>query len=104
MILLLLGCIDKPADSGPSCETAVTWQNFAQGFFLSYCQSCHASTTANRHGAPEGVDFATEEQTRAQADAVRRVVLTNDTMPPGGGLLADDIALLAEWLECAPAR
>ncbi|MES2644972.1 MAG: hypothetical protein V4850_36130 [Myxococcota bacterium] len=105
MILLLLACVagnTAPEDSG--CETAVTWQNFAQGFFVSYCQSCHAATAADRHGAPEGIDFATEAEVRAQTDAVRRVVLTNATMPPGGGMLADDVTLLGEWLECSPTR
>ncbi|MDP2308163.1 MAG: hypothetical protein Q8P18_19240 [Pseudomonadota bacterium] len=108
MILFLLACGTEPADTAASdsgtCETAVTWQNFAQGYFASYCQSCHASTTPDRHGAPEGVDFATEAETREQAAAVRRTVLTNSTMPPGGGLLEDDVALLTEWLDCAPAR
>jgi uncharacterized membrane protein len=107
ILLLLLACVagtDETGADDTGCQTAVTWQNFAQGFFVSYCQSCHAATAADRHGAPEGIDFATEAEVRAQTDAVRRVVVTNATMPPGGGLLADDVTLIGEWLECSPAR
>lgn len=107
ILLLVLACgtaADQSDTADTGCVTAVTWQNFAQGFFSSYCQSCHAATTPDRHGAPEGVDFATEAEVRTQAAAVRRTVVTSATMPPGGGLLERDVTLLAEWLECAPTR
>ncbi len=104
MILLLFACAGAPdgdtAAAEPTCTTAVTWQNFTDGFFASYCRSCHASTTDDRYGAPVGVDFDTEAQVRAQESAVRRVVLDGSSMPPGGGLLPDDLALLREWVEC----
>ncbi len=100
LLAWLLACAPpaEPGDTG--CVTAATWTNFADGFFASYCRSCHAAAAPDRHGAPVGLDFDTEEQARALTQSIRRTVLDVGTMPPGGGLLDDDLVLLGEWLDC----
>ncbi len=104
MLLLLLACSGTPADSGlpRACDTGptVTWETFGEGFFTTYCQPCHSATTPNRAGAPEGVDFDTNEQVRAQVDRVRVRVLEQLDMPVGGGVDEDDLLLLDRYLEC----
>ena len=101
-LVLLAGCAGSGDDStGVGCARALTWQNFAAGFFASYCTSCHSINAADRHGATVGVDFDTEAD--IDASAVQRV-LDAGTMPPGGGLTDDDRTLITEWLSCAGAR
>lgn len=111
-----LGCGDKeddPAGSGadtgglPVSDTGicadapvVTWENYGHGFVLERCQSCHASTSDNRYGAPEGVSFDTKEEALAQADRILARVVDDETMPPSGGVDADDLELVEIWLTC----
>jgi uncharacterized membrane protein len=111
LVLVLWGCnSEEPSDSGspPSdlpeiCVDAptVTWANFGAGFITQHCQACHASSTPDRHGAPESVLFDTEEQVWALADRIlARAVGEAPTMPPQGGVSEDDIYLLEVWLTC----
>ena len=86
----------------PACDTAleVTWSNWGEGFMLTHCSGCHAATSPDRHGAPEGVFFDTEEEVLENAASIVRVVLESQTMPPAGGIVADDLVLLDAWLHC----
>ena len=77
-----------------------TWAGFAEGFFAGRCASCHAATAPERFGAPEGVSFDSEEEVVRQLDAVQRVILDNASMPPGGGLHEDELALMQVYLDC----
>ncbi|MEQ1570895.1 MAG: cytochrome c [Myxococcota bacterium] len=96
LALALAGC----ADPEPTCE--VTWDNYAQGFFVGYCQTCHAAGSPDRHDAPAGVIFDTEADARRWAGAVRATVLGEaPTMPPGGGLTAEELELLDAYLACS---
>ncbi len=106
--LVLLACQGEPepVDSGssqsPLCEEGydLTWDNFGQGFFLTYCTSCHSEESPNRFGAPEGIDFDTEEQAQAWKERLRVVVVEEETMPLGGGVFDDDLYLFEIYLEC----
>lgn len=105
-LALLLGCADKNEESGGDssfCGTAptVTWDTWGAGFVTESCQSCHASTSPDRNGAPDGVVFDTEEDVAARASLILAVA-TGDapTMPPEGGVSEDDRALLEIWLTC----
>ncbi len=101
LCVLLVGCAGSGDDSTASgCARDLTWQNFAAGFFASYCTSCHSTDAADRHGATVGVDFDSEAE--VDVSAVQRV-LDAGTMPPGGGLTDDDLVLIDEWLGCAGA-
>jgi len=79
---------------------AVTWQNWADGFFTTYCRACHSGSTTDRQGAPEGLDFDTLAQVRDQADAIESAVLVGERMPVGGGVVPDDLVLLQDFLDC----
>lgn len=85
------------------CEAApaVSWSGWGQGFFLTYCDACHSQTSPNRNGAPEGVDFDTEAQVRAQADRIRQRVLVEGTMPLGSGVYEEDLSYLDVLLSCS---
>lgn len=105
--LLLLACAGGPAETGDTgagaCADApvVTYDNFGKGFLTESCQSCHASTSPNRNGAPESVVFDTEADVAAHADTIL-LVATGDAprMPPEGGVSDDDRYLLEVWLTC----
>lgn len=81
-------------------EPEVTWATWGDGFFRTWCQSCHSADTPQRNGAPESVDFDTRADVSRQASAVRRAVLETETMPLGGGLAEDDRLLLDILLRC----
>ena len=93
---------DTSSVAGVDCAEAypVTWENWADGFFLTYCRACHSSTTTDRQGAPEGLDFDTLNQVRDQAVAIEDAVLIGLRMPVGGGVFPDDLTLLADFLAC----
>ena len=106
-VAVTAGCDPAPidpadtVDAGCDEEQEVTWDAFADGFFRSRCQACHASTSPDRRGAPDGVAFDDEAATRGQGERVRARVLVEPTMPPGGGLSESERALLDVWLSCA---
>jgi len=79
----------------------VTWDSFGQDFTRANCQPCHSSTSASRNGAPESVTFDTREDVLERADRVLSSAAGDTpTMPPSGGLEADDQEKLKIWLEC----
>ncbi|MEE2751024.1 MAG: hypothetical protein VX519_06315 [Myxococcota bacterium] len=118
---LLLGCKPsvEPIDSGEPeeatgqdtsvcitcdspCESplGVTWESYGQGFFQTYCNACHSSTTEARNGAPEGVDFDQASVTAAFEERIRVRVLEEHSMPVGGGVPEEDLVLLEDLLVC----
>lgn len=116
LLLAALGaCAEPPSTSGTSdkdpvaadCPTDTggghpTWPGFAEGFFASQCDACHSATAPDRFGAPEAVTFDTEAEVVAQSAAIRRTVLDDATMPPGGGVLEAERSQLAAYLDCLP--
>lgn len=99
MIWLLLACADEPVyDTG--CDSQRTWDGWAQGWFLTWCQSCHGSQAPDRRGAPEAVIFDTEADVWAVEDRVRATVFELESMPLGGGLPGEEAAALEAWLDC----
>lgn len=96
---------DDSAWSQGACVTDTgggypTWAGFGEAFFAGRCASCHAVSAPERFGAPEGVNFDTEDEVIGQLDAVQRVILDNATMPPGGGLHEDELRLMQAYLDC----
>ncbi len=106
MALLLAACAGPPVDTAatvdPACAAgpAVTWA-WADGFFTTWCRSCHSANTPDRRGAPVGVDFDTESDVRASAAAVRSAVIEREAMPIGGGVYPDDLVILDRYLACS---
>ena len=84
--------------SEPGCE--VDWDAWANGFFTTYCKSCHSMNSSNRYGAPESVNIDTVEDVRDWADRVRLRVLESETMPVGGGVPEDELLRLSDWMDC----
>ena len=99
------GCGEKDApDTADFCADvpAVTWNNFGHGFILENCQGCHAFTSLNRYDAPEDVYFDTVEDAWTWSDRiVIRSTGADPTMPPNGGVHADERTKLEWWLLCA---
>ena len=99
MILLLLwGCGElECSDSGNLNKP--TYENWAEGFFLSKCQPCHAAEVRELYNAPN-IEMGTYEDLLEQRDIIRSSVLEGMRMPPGDGLSAEERELLREWLDC----
>ena len=118
-LLLLVACggegEDAPASPKPGGEDSAlgsgdcvtdtgggypTWAGFGEAFFAGRCASCHAASAPERFGAPESVTFDSEEEVLLQLGAVRRVILYDASMPPGGGLHEDELARVELYLDC----
>jgi uncharacterized membrane protein len=91
-----------PADTGACADAPVlTWANFGAGFLIENCQSCHASTSPDRNGAPESVTFDTEAEALALQDRILiRAAGDAPDMPPEGGITEEDRHRLELWLTC----
>ncbi len=106
VLCLLLGCAEEAVeDTGDACAEVpqVAYENWGEGFLVENCQSCHASTAANRYGAPEGVSFDTVEEAWEWQDRIlaRAVEDSSAPMPPAGGVPEEDLQRLVWWFECA---
>ncbi len=96
-VLLLLFC--GPFNGDSNCDTAaINWNNWGHGFFLTWCSSCHANDSINRHGAPESSIFDTPEQVLQWKERIEARVLQEQTMPVGGGIPEQDLRMLEEYL------
>ena len=101
MIWFLLAC--APSEKSTDCDSAqvATWAGFGEGFMIENCQSCHASTSQERYGAPEGIQFDTHDDVLLFSEAILAVSLGDSpSMPPGGGVSDSDLILLEDWLIC----
>lgn len=106
LLLLLSACGTKDdaggLDTGLCVDAPVLmWSNFGEGFLIENCQTCHASTTTDRHDAPEDVVFDTLADVQAERDAILDAATGDDpSMPPQGGVSDDDRLRLEIWLTC----
>ncbi|MAY80678.1 MAG: hypothetical protein CL930_07820 [Deltaproteobacteria bacterium] len=89
--------IATDVDSNP-CD--VHWDGWANGFFSTYCRSCHSSTSEQRHDAPMGVDFDTQADIEMWLERIEVRVLDEETMPLGGGIPEIDLERFATWMDC----
>ena len=108
MILLLLWACGAGGQTETDTSTSLctdpsvpSYEEWTQGFLMSKCQSCHASTAANRYGAPEPVTFDTYEQVDNWRSSIARTVLDEQSMPPSGGVTDEERILLELWLHCS---
>jgi uncharacterized membrane protein len=96
--------VDAPdREVDPECVGApeLTWETFGEGFLISRCHNCHASTTTNRNGAPPSVTLESMDNVRELRERIAARV-ADATMPPGGGLLEDEVIDLGLWMACDP--
>lgn len=104
LLFLLAGCAggEDTDDTDVDCSLSpdLTWANWGDPFFRTWCQSCHSADTPNRFGAPEGIDFDTLEDVRLYEGAIHQTVLVDETMPVGGGIEDTQLDNLAWYLSC----
>lgn len=112
--LVLIGCGDDDSEKKsqssdcPPGGTELTYQNFGQPFFESYCTRCHSSalTGEARNGAPEDDNWDVLAKVRDEADDIDEMAGANGTrvhteMPPNPPLPTDEERRkLSEWLAC----
>lgn len=103
LLLMILAC----GNSSDVCDSGmdVTYADFGETFIRQHCQGCHASSSNNRHGAPESVHFDTIEDIWSRRDDILRVTTSEEAdMPPAWELDQDNVYLLEQWLECGSKR
>lgn len=89
----------------------LTYENFADNFFRSYCLRCHSATLVGdlaRSDAPVGINYDTIEGVREFATRIRLRAGQLGDMPP---LLApvpkpneEERRMLIQWIDCAAPR
>ncbi len=95
------------ADTGPvtsleDCETSpLRYDTFAQPLLATWCTPCHNSEleVAERSGAPEGLDFDSYSRIVTYA-ALASQSITDERMPPAGGLSVAAREDFAFWVDC----
>jgi uncharacterized membrane protein len=106
ILALLVACGTPPADTAdtaPTCDDVpvVSWNDYGDALLREHCQPCHASTTAERNGAPTNVAFDTYEDVVTHRDRILAVITSDPpTMPPAMALPDADRELLVGWLTC----
>jgi uncharacterized membrane protein len=88
--------------SCPDGGTSLTYDNFGQPFFATWCNSCHSAAVEYRHGAPEQFVFDTQARVQNWKSRIfERAAADNDSMPPGpDGPSRKERDQLAVWLAC----
>ena len=97
--------------SGSTCPTGstLTYTNFGESFFTTYCTSCHSSTLTGsaRQDAPDGFNYDTlagikENAAAIDSEAAGGPTTINTIMPEGGSTRPSDAIRkqLGEWLAC----
>jgi uncharacterized membrane protein len=88
------------------CPTPSTleYATFADPFFETYCRSCHSAQRqgAERADAPDGLNFDTLDEIRANADTIFSVAADANTLMPQAGPVPthDERIQLGDWLAC----
>jgi uncharacterized membrane protein len=105
LLCLLLGftaCDSDDPDAEFCADVPVlTWENHGMDFVNQNCQPCHASTTADRNGAPSSIYFDSVEDVSTWSDQVlERITGESPTMPPGGGVAEDERLKTEIWIRC----
>ena len=91
---------DSASENHILCEDPPLYEEWTEGFLRGKCQPCHAVNSPNRYGAPENVYFDSEAASLFWIDAIERTTLSAESMPPSGGVTADEKELLQRWIEC----
>jgi uncharacterized membrane protein len=97
MLFYFLVACTSATDS--ACDSYPTWENWGEGFFLTWCSSCHSQTAPERYGAPESVTFDTTEDIIEWKSRIEYRVIQEQTMPIGGGISQDELQTLQIFLD-----
>ncbi len=105
---------EEGAATGATCPegSSLTYDNFAVGFFTTYCTVCHSSDLEglDRHGAPSDHNFDSlegimDEAEHIEFEAAAGPDSVNTAMPPEDDAVNDvpseeERFDLGEWLAC----
>jgi uncharacterized membrane protein len=108
LALALAGCVGYRSTATEIDEHAcpddseLDYANFGEPFLAENCQTCHASDSEDRHGAPAAFTFDTVEQVREHSDRMFvRAAADNTSMPPGPDDPPPEAReMFADWLAC----
>ncbi len=112
LLLLALGCDDhvrrvrRGGDEDCDRDPPLTYETFGAGRMEELCTACHSSLFEGydrRNGAPEGVDLDTLAGVVEHYDRVVARTVDGRTMPAGGNVTEEDLAMIEEWLVCEVA-
>lgn len=85
-------------------DSALSYENFGQAFFASYCLRCHSAQRqgADRGGAPASLNYDELDAIRMRADAIWSVAADEHTLMPAAGTApsSSERHLLGDWLAC----
>ncbi len=102
-LVCALGCESSWESAAcPPEGTDLTYESFGRGFIGAHCQSCHASNSEERRGAPKGISFDTHDEVIEWIDRIYdRSAGDSTSMPPGpDDPPAEDRDKLEVWLAC----
>lgn len=112
LLASLLAACDEGSPTGATCPptTPPTYASFGQGFFSTYCTSCHSANSTNRHGAPGSQNYDTEADVIRHAADIDEAAAagpdaTNTFMPELGGTVTSkptqaEREMLGQYLAC----
>ncbi len=106
LTLILGGCAPLGAspDDSAACDRQppLSYERFGQGVLSKQCTGCHSSylPEGSRYDAPLGVDFDTYQGVLDWGERILVRTVEERTMPLGGGLSEEELALFEEWLVC----
>lgn len=95
-----LAACNGGSDSQVDCQ-ATTVPKYAEMTAWTKCTNCHSTTLSGptRAGAPATINFDKYDEAVMDADRAKSEVETG-SMPPGGGLSAEEKAQIVEWASC----
>jgi hypothetical protein len=99
---------NPPLQKNENCPsgTLLTYRNFAEGFFMNYCNSCHSRDLpeGSRSGAPKDANFDHPDGVTEWASKIFLVAAKAEaSMPPSKNVPAAERGRLAEWINCGAA-
>jgi mono/diheme cytochrome c family protein len=98
---------EQQAAASCGAEANLTYENFGQPFFLSWCSGCHGADLDEneRAGAPAQLNFDDLTLIRGHRTRIMDRAVRHATMPPAGGPPEEERRRLGEWLACgAPGK
>jgi len=107
-LLASVGCGDEIVGQGVpltnTClrEPPLDYDNTGDGLIGRHCRPCHSRYVreAFRAGAPMGMDFDDEQDVHDWAVLIEEQAIELQTMPPAGGMQAEERIQLDEYLRC----
>jgi hypothetical protein len=83
--------------------STLTYETFGRDFFQHYCLHCHSAQVGpDRTGAPEGVNFDTQDEIVSRKETIWGVAADENSLMPAAGAAPsmDERHELGDWLAC----